>query len=116
VIVLLSGFFMFAAPATAHAPKAVQLTYDAAAQTLQVAITHSTFFASSHYVILVDIRKNGKTISSYPYTSQPDKNQFSYSYPVQAADGDILEATATCNLFGSTTSSLTVQSKPAKTK
>ena len=116
VLMLLSGLLMFAAPASAHAPKAVVLSYDAAAQTLQVAITHSTFFTSSHYIILVDIKKNGKTVGSFPYTSQPDKNQFSYSYPVQAANGDILEAAVTCNLFGSTASALTVQSTPAKTK
>lgn len=115
-LMILSGFFMFASPVSAHAPKAVVLSYDSAAQTLHVAITHQTFFPSSHYIILVDVKKNGKTVGSFPYASQPDKKQFSYSYPIQAAEGDVLEATATCNLFGSTASSVTVQSSPAKTK
>jgi hypothetical protein len=56
----------------------------------------------------VEIKMNGKSVSSNDYKSQPDKSQFVYSYKVQAAKGDVLEVTASCNIYGSKTVKLTV--------
>ena len=99
----------FPFPAAANAPKEVLLTYDAAAKTLTVQITHSSSSPSWHYVAKVEIKKGGKTISTTDYKSQPDQATFSYVYPIEAAPGDVLEVKASCSIFGSRTEKLTVK-------
>jgi len=84
----------------AHPPKDVTLSYDAGAQVLSVTITHSTFFPSKHYVKMLEIRKNGTEVSSTPYSSQPDSDTFTYTFPMKASPGDEISATAICNVFG----------------
>ncbi|MBE0516493.1 MAG: hypothetical protein IBX41_03745 [Methanophagales archaeon] len=42
------------------------------------------------------------------YTSQPTPATFTYTYAVTAGDGDLLEATAYCSLFGSKTERITI--------
>jgi hypothetical protein len=94
--------------AQATAPSSLKLSYDAATRTLQVTITHPSSFPTSHYIKNVEIRKDGKTILSQNYKSQPDAPAFSYSYRIQAAPGDILEVKASCSLWGSRTEKLTI--------
>jgi hypothetical protein len=98
----------FPFPAAANAPKEVLLTYDAAAKTLTVQITHSSSSPTFHYIEKVEIKKGGKVISTTDYKSQPDQATFSYVYPIEAAPGDVLEAKASCSIFGSKTEKLTV--------
>ena len=102
---LLIGFPFQAA---ANAPKEVLLSYDSAARTLTVQITHSSSSPGSHYVERVEIKKGGKTIATTDYKSQPDQATFSYVYPIEAAPGDVLEVKASCSIFGSRTEKLTV--------
>ena len=75
----------FPFPAAANAPKEVLLTYDAAAKTLTVQITHSSSSPTFHYIEKFEIKKGGKTISTTDYKSQPDQATFSYVYPIEAA-------------------------------
>ena len=96
-------------PAAANAPKEVLLTYDAAAKTLTVQITHSSSSPGWHYIEKVEIKKGEKTISTAEYKSQPDQATFSYVYPIEAAPGDVLEVKASCSIFGSRTEKLTVK-------
>ncbi len=98
----------FPFPAAANAPKEVLLTYDAAAKTLTVQITHRSSSPTLHYIEKVEINKGGKTISTTDYKSQPDQATFSYVYPIEAAPGDVLEVKASCSIFGSKTEKLTV--------
>jgi hypothetical protein len=94
--------------AAANTPKEVLLTYDAAARTLTVQITHSSSWPTFHYIAKVEIKKGEKTISTTDYKSQPDQATFSYVYPIEAAPGDVLEVKASCSIFGSRTEKLTV--------
>ncbi len=94
--------------AQAHAPGDVKCSYDAASQTLQVTITHSSPIPTSHYIKNVEIRKDKKVIVSQDYKSQPEAPAFSYSYRIQLAPGDVLDVKATCNLWGSKTVKYTV--------
>lgn len=94
--------------AAANAPQEVRLSYDAAARKLTVRITHGSAWPTFHYIDKVDIMKGGKTIASTEYKSQPEKESFSYEYPVEAAPGDVLEVKASCSIFGSVTERLTV--------
>ena len=96
------------APGGAHPPKEVVLTYDQAKQTLEVRITHVVSDPAKHFIEKVEIRKAGKTISQTEYQSQPGPETFSYTYPLDAAPGDLIEVKASCSIFGSKTEKLTV--------
>ena len=96
------------APGAAHPPKEVVLSYDQAKNTLEVRITHASKDPASHYIKKVEIKKNGKAIGVTEYQSQPGPETFSYTYPLDAAPGDVIEAKGTCVIFGSKTGKLTV--------
>jgi len=114
VITLLGLFIVFPlltlSPITAYAnpPKDVTLVYNSASQTLEVTIVHESASPSWHYIKKVEITVNGKSISVNDYKSQPDKTKYVYSYKVQAVQNDVLEVTATCNIYGSKAVKLTV--------
>ncbi len=94
--------------AYAHPPKEVKLVYNVISQKLEVAITHETSFPGFHYINKIEIKKNGASVGVHTYQIQPTKSDFSYTYNVPAAAGDVLEVTATCKLSGSKTVTLTV--------
>lgn len=96
------------APALAHPPQEIVLSYDRGRQMLEVRITHSSKDPAAHYIGKVEIRKNGQPVSVNEYKSQPDQPIFSQAYPVGAAGSDVIEVTATCNKFGSKRVKLTV--------
>ena len=92
----------------AHAPKDVKLEYNSDTKTLTVTIEHKSLFSSFHYIKTVEIKNNSAVISTNKYESQPGSSPFTYTYKVTAATGDKLEVTATCNISGSKTATLTV--------
>jgi hypothetical protein len=94
--------------AYANPPQNVQVEYDAPSHSLKVTITHNTPMPDFHYIKRVTIKKNGVELSVNEYTSQPTKDTFSYNYDVSAKDGDKLEATAKCSMYGSKTGELTI--------
>ncbi len=99
---------LFPAPVTANSPQEVVLSYDQAKQALEVRITHPSSFPNAHYIKKVELKKNGQAVSVNEYRSQPEQATFSYVYPVAVVQGDVLEATARCSIFGSKTEKLTV--------
>lgn len=92
----------------ADAPQDVKIEYDSGAQTLAVTITHKSSFPGIHHIKTVEIKNNSATISTTNYDTQPGKSPFTYTYKVAAAEGDKLEVTATCNMSGSKTETITV--------
>lgn len=100
--------FLASTPSLAHAPSSVTLSYDQANSLLSVTITHTVTAPSSHYVKTVEVFKNGAKVLSKDYTSQPDLMTFTYSYKLNATDGDVLKATATCSIAGSKSAEITV--------
>ena len=110
-VVLFIFFFLciIAQPSYATSPKSVDLVYAMKTQTLSVTIDHYTLSANMHYIESVEIKKNGVAVSKNDYTSQPTDELFTYTYKIPAAKGDVFEVTANCNLWGSTTSTLTVK-------
>jgi len=96
----------------ADTPKDVKLEYASEAQTLSVTITHPSFFPGFHHIKTVEIKKNSAVISTTNYDKQPGESPFTYTYKVAAAEGDKLEVTATCNLSGSKTATITVPKAP----
>jgi len=110
VVFLVSFICVMPQASYAHAPKNVALEYDSASQTLSVAITHPSPFPSWHYIKTVSIKKNGSDVSTNTYENQPDKDTYTYTYKVEAVNGDKLEVTANCSLYGHKTATLTVGS------
>ncbi len=92
----------------ATAPKDVKLSYNLSTQTLTVTITHKTLAQNFHYIKYVEIKKNGATVSNNKYNNQPDPETFTYTYNLAAGEGDKLEVTAICSLWGSKTTFLDV--------
>ena len=109
ILILFTVCFMYPQTSLAHAPQDVQLSYDSPSQMLTVTITHKSPFPNSHYIKIVEIKKNGNVVSTNKYENQPDQATFTYSYKVPAAAGETLEATASCSLYGSKTINLTVE-------
>lgn len=101
-------FFLTGTMANAHPPKDVQLGYDTASKTLTVTITHTSASLTRHYVKQVEVKKNGTVLSNNLYKSQPEKTSFSYSFPVSAQAGDVVEVTVTCSIYGKMTAALKV--------
>ena len=108
VIFFICVFCFAVKPSYATPPKSVDLAYDAKTQTLSVTINHFTLAKGMHYIKLVEIKKNGVSLSKNEYIAQPTDSVFTYTYKVQAVKGDILEVTASCNFWGHKTSTLTV--------
>lgn len=114
ILSLIATVLLFPASASAHAPKDVQLAYDTGTHILSVTITHSSPFPSLHYIKLVEMKKNGVSANSETYKDQPGNSPFTYTYTIQAAEGDTLQVTAFCSMFGSKTVEMKVQGKAAK--
>jgi desulfoferrodoxin (superoxide reductase-like protein) len=93
----------------ANAPQDIKLEYNAITQNLAVTITHNSSSSGFHYIKYVEIKKNSVVLSTDKYNSQP-AGTFTYNYKVSAVAGDKLEVTASCNLFGSKTATITVSS------
>jgi hypothetical protein len=108
---LVFAIFIYLQPqmAIADPPQDVKLAYDSNSQILTVTITHKSSLSGFHYIKAVDIKKNGVAVTTTIYERQPDQATFSYTYKVAANKGDILEATANCNLSGSKSATLDVK-------
>ena len=109
ILILFAACFMYPETSFANPPQDVTLFYDSNSQMLAVTITHKSPFPSFHYIKSVEIKKNGNLLSDNKYDNQPDQATFTYSYKIPAAAGDTLEAKASCSLYGSKTTDLTVR-------
>ena len=108
VLVLAAVFFLHPQTSFATAPKDIKLEYEANTEMLTVTITHKSIATDFHYIKYVEIKKNGAVVSNNKYDSQPDPETFTYKYKVPAVEGDTIEVTGECSIFGSKTVSMTV--------
>jgi hypothetical protein len=111
VLILLILCCLYPQMSLANSPQDVKLEYDAGTQMLTVTITHPSSFPSYHYIKYVEIKKNGADAMKKTYENQPDMDTFSHTYKIPVAEGETLEVTATCSLYGYKTVNLTVGKK-----
>jgi hypothetical protein len=111
VLILLILCCLYPQMSFATSPQDVKLEYDAGTQMLTVTITHPSSFPSYHYIKYVEIKKNGADAMKKTYENQPDMDTFSYTYKMPVAEGETLEVTATCSMYGYKTVNLTVGKK-----
>ncbi len=105
---LLAVCFFLPSTGLADPPKNIELKYDMQAQKLSVKITHPSTFTGFHYIQHVLVTRNNEPAENWDYTSQPGKTGFTYIYKIRAAENDLLEVTATCNVQGKKSATLTV--------
>ena len=109
VLTLLSlTFIVLPAPGLAHPPATVDLDYSLETQTLSIAITHQVSDPDNHYVEKIEVTENGFPLLTEEYTSQPSPSTFTYTYTIAAREGDVLDVTAYCNLFGNMKKQITI--------
>ena len=111
-LVVLVIFCLYPQMSYADAPQDLKIEYDSGAQTLAVTIAHKSSFPGFHHIKTVEIKKNSAVLSTTEYDTQPAESPFTYTYKVADAQGDKLEVTATCNLSGSKTATITVTRAP----
>jgi hypothetical protein len=110
-VFIVSIFLCYPQVSLANPPQEITLEYDANSQTLAVSITHKSISPGFHYIKTVVIRKNGMAVSTNTYENQPAPETFTYKYKVPAAEGETLEVTAVCSLYGSKTVNLMIAKK-----
>jgi len=115
-VLLAITFLLLCGIAIAHSPSDMRLDYDQGPGTLLVSVTHQVDDSSTHYVREMVIQKNGVTVDTVTYASQPSRETFTYSYPLTLEPGDVARVTARCNIGGSITREYTrpaAQGQPA---
>lgn len=103
--------------AIAHSPSDMRIAYDQDTSTLIVTFTHQVEDATTHFIREVVLQKNGATVDTVTYRSQPSRETFTYRYPLSLEPGDIARVTARCSIGGSLTREYTrpsTQGQPAK--
>lgn len=107
--ILLIGIMGSSFPLVAgNPPSSIVLSYDSTLQILSAEFTHNVGDPNTHYIATVEIQKNSVVVDTQTYSSQPTSSTFTYTYSMAAQDGDVLKVTATCNVAGSLSNSLTV--------
>lgn len=100
----------------AHTPSDMTLEYDADTDELSVSVSHSVSDVDSHYIEEIIIYKNDVEVGSRSYTAQDSTSGMSDTFTVQAVDGDVLKATASCSISGSVTREITVSTETTTTE
>jgi hypothetical protein len=111
---VLAAALSMANPVMAHTPADMTLEYDFGTQTLTVTVSHSVGDTSTHYIDSITILKNDVEYTTRGYTDQDTTSGMSDIFSVDAADGDVIQATAFCSIAGSVTRQITVTA-PATT-
>jgi hypothetical protein len=106
VLALLAVVCLLTLPVTAHPPSDMSVSYNEISRLLIVTITHQVPNPQNHYIKEVLVTINGKTVNDTFYTSQPDPDTFTYTYPIDTKTGDEIAVTASCVLTGSLTRTL----------
>ncbi len=107
--VLITAFFFITCAVTAHSPQDISLSYDEITGVLSLSITHFVDDPLAHHIREVEIKRNGDVIRTERYDTQPSASiPFTYTYTVPVSPGDVLDATAVCNIAGSASARLVV--------
>jgi hypothetical protein len=112
LVLLLVSIAVLSGGALATPPSDVKVTYDQNAGDLIVSITHPVADPTTHYIKQVTVNQGSTVLADNSYTSQPDPSTFIYRYnlpQLKGGSGEI-QVTATCNMFGSRSTTLMLPS------
>jgi len=102
---LVAILILAAAPAAAHPPSDLTLSYDDAAGELHATFTHNVEDTATHYVQSVWI-EGPATFLVQNYTSQPSAGTFTYTYPLRLDPRTTITVRGDCNIGGEVVRSL----------
>jgi desulfoferrodoxin (superoxide reductase-like protein) len=95
--------------ALANPPSAIYADYDTGRQELSVTVQHVVTKTDEHYIKEVAVTKNGEPVGTRIFANQTShRNQTMTPWKFAANPGDTIGITATCNLFGSGSKTITV--------
>ena len=83
---LLAGFLLVPS-ASANPPSDMSISYNEISKDLRVTITHPVPNPQEHYIKEVIVTINGKVVTDSRYTSQPARDTFTYTYPIETVPG-----------------------------
>ncbi len=96
-----------AAPAFAHPPSGIKLSFDANARILQATVMHDTQKPDEHFIESIQIRINGKEAVKQSFLKQTDGQKRIATYLLEdVKTGDQISVTGSCNVFGKKTETL----------
>ena len=99
---------LFGSSVTAHSPSEMMLSYESVTQTVEVSITHQVSNPDTHYIYNIILKKNGETVNSNNYTSQPSSTIVTYNYDINATKDDVITVVANCIQGGSISNDITI--------
>lgn len=92
----------------ADTPGPMTLEYDWESQVLTVTVIHAVTDPLTHYIYQIIVYKNGAVVETRNYSNQTSTDGVSDTFEVVAVAGDVLKATAKCNVSGQVTDEITV--------
>jgi hypothetical protein len=92
---------------SAHPPADLNLSYNLTSGNLSATFTHPVSNPATHYVVNVKISLDGNETPIREYSSQPEKDLFTYEYPLNVTAGTDIAVSGECNIFGTITRSIT---------
>jgi hypothetical protein len=100
VLLIVFTVSLLAAPAAAHSPTGMDISFDPVTAKISVSVTHPVDDPATHYLKTIRVKLNGDVISDPDYKSQPDKVTVTHTYDVNAHAGDTIDVTVICNQGG----------------
>ncbi|HTW91155.1 MAG TPA: hypothetical protein VMH22_05545 [bacterium] len=100
---------LFVGIAKATPPDRIRLAYSDSTGMLAIAVHHPTFYPAAHHIAKVAVMLNDSVILVRQFSRQTNSQELDMKCPVPGAKpGDHLSVTATCNLLGKRTETLTL--------
>ncbi|MCG8701993.1 MAG: hypothetical protein MI922_28315 [Bacteroidales bacterium] len=94
----------------AHAPKKVDLSFDAESSKLTVELPHKVKKVDSHFIESIKIEVNGEEFKVLEYEKQSSLEAHSVEVEIPSAKkGDKISVSAKCNKMGAKSATLTVE-------
>ncbi|HDQ26670.1 MAG TPA: hypothetical protein ENN43_08020 [bacterium] len=92
---------LFPAAITGHPPSDAEFEYKAEKKMLKISIIHNVRSEKSHYINEIELKLNGKDIIRQKASVQTDLKGQRVVYVIpEINEGDEVEVSANCNVFG----------------
>lgn len=109
VLALIFAMALIVAPAFAHPPKDLSVSWDAMGRKLTVSANHSVNDASKHFILGVTIFEGNKQLLQKQYSSQNSAGGFRDSFVLEGlTSGTKIRIQLVCNIMGSAETEFTI--------
>lgn len=112
---ILVTLLVLATSIKANSPSSIDLSYDYDTKILDVKVFHSVSDANTHYIETLEIYVNDVLNISQGFTNQNTTSYLEVSFSISVDYGDTIKVTAHCNIAGSITDQIVVQTPTSPT-